>query len=113
MSNPKNPLELKLSKKPKAITTADFAHLDNVSPADWRAAMANVAMIQRHGFPKVKPMVIGPHSFDHLNGEEFAAQAKADAIVAAGKARRGETEAPKATGLAAKIISAAKRVVRL
>jgi hypothetical protein len=126
-------LELKLSRK--KTTVADFAHLDNMSPEMRKAFRAAVAM--GSNFPPAPP--VGPidaHTFDHLNGEEFASAAKADAIVAAGKARRGETEAPKptaaaaailkagalartptdapkATGLAGRIIAAAKRAVRL
>jgi hypothetical protein len=126
-----------LSKKPKAVTVGDFAHLDaNPMSPEMRAAFRQACSGGIKYQPE-EPRAQDGHQFDHLNGPEFVAsqaKTKADAIIAAGESRRNggsatkpagvagailkagadarkPTTAPAATGLAGKIIAAAKRAV--
>ena len=97
----------------KAVTADDFRHLDR--PMSPEMAQAFRAACTRGAVMPTAQRVdlTDPHAFDHLNGPEFAASAKADAIIAAAANARTPTSAPDATGLAGRIVRAALKVVRL
>ena len=107
-----------------------WSHLANMSPEQHAAFRATIARIGKPSLPAPPVDRDDPNCFAHLVGNDPVSMAQTHAvmgairaaetksfakrIVAAGAKARGEiATAPKPTGLAARIISAAKRAVRI
>ena len=100
-----------------------------MSPEQHAAFRATIARVGKPSLPAKPVDRDDPNCFAHLVGRNPVAMAQtavvmsgiraaetksvAKRIVAAGKKARGEVEAPSPTGLAGRILAAARKVVRI
>lgn len=90
--------------------TKNFGHLNGPKSAEMRAAFRQACSGGIQHEPEPPRTRTGTVlDWAHLNGPERAAEMRAAAIIASGAKARGETAAPKPTGLANKIVAAAAK----